>query len=531
MKTYQKKIDLVFIVLAVSLYLSGNTLAAKENNLEEARKHMELGQAAFNNKSYSEALIHFQSAYEAAPFAAFLYNAGLACERGNKPKTALEFYRRYLSMEPEAPDRPKIEEKIKTLEEVIKNTPVVSEPIQNEQTESPSSAPTTTVPQETPDSKTEKSADVEMKSLVSVQTNPQDALIRILDSTGKTISSLSNSASHTVEKGTYVVEASHPDYKTVSTEITVSSGQVYVVVVEMSQGSFLGYLKVVTDIPGANVFLDNREAGVVGTTPFGNVATSGKHKVYIEKPGYVAVEREVVIGVSDEFVLNETLTRLSFGAVKVKTNIENAEVFINDQSVGITKNDRTIKTVLSSGKYRIRVSAEDMKDYETEAVVEGGSETSVLVRMNPKPSRTSGYVSAGFSLVVFGSGAAFGGIALKTKHELEDYKKSGMLSNDDPRIMKGFLWAVGADISFAVGTLIAGMSLYHFLKDKLPPSEGKVLPPVDFTENPKEEPLNIAEKTEIINTPPKRTKADRAKWIFSPLVGKETAGIGFQLAF
>jgi tetratricopeptide (TPR) repeat protein len=522
MKIKQAMIWSAFIVgAAQTLFVATVRAEAQDKHLEQAKKQMELGQEAFNKKSYGEAASFFERAFEASPFAAFLYNAGLAYERNGNGKQALEYYHRYLEMEPDAKDAKKITTKIETLTAL---TAVSS-------AESPSKPPENDVTSEgSPTEKTD--AEVEMKSLISIRTNPKEAKIRILDSSGREVSSVEGPTAQTVERGTYIVEASHPDYRTVTTEITVASGQVYVVVVEMSQGAFLGFLKIITDIPGANVYIDTKDTGSAGATPFGNVVPVGPHRIFIEKPGYESIETKLEVGIGEEVELTQTLKRLPFGSIKVKTNVLNTEVFVDGVSKGKVDDKSTMTQYLKAGRHHVKVMLEDMKDFDTDIKVEGGKETKLLVRMNPKPSRTSGFVSAGFSFAIFGAGAAFGGIALHHKQELESDRNNGRLAADDPRIMEGLLWGIGADVSFGVGTIIAGMSLYYFLRDPLPPSEGKTSEAADFSENPKE-PVNTDKpKT---TAPPNANKAAKSEtrptWVLSPIIGQEEAGLGFGLAF
>ncbi len=498
--------------------------AGEEMRLEQARKQMELGQEAFNQKKYSEAVVYFEAAFEAAPFAAFLYNAGLACERGQNPTRALELYKRYLEMEPEAADAEKIKEKIEALAAAAEKTAAGEK-----------------VPEPPPAEEGKPEPEVQMKSLISVRTNPKDATIRIMGTDGNPVSSAKGPLAQTVEAGTYIVEASHPDYRTVTTEISVTSGQVYVVVVEMSQGAFLGFLKVATNIPGAGVYVDKKEEGQAGVTPYGNVIPVGKHRIFVEKPGYTPIEQQIDVAMGEEVELTLTLKRLDYGAMKVKTNIKGVQIYVDEKLAGAVDDKQALTKLLPAGTYKVRASAEDMKDYVTNVTVEGGKDSKLLVRMNPKPSRTSGYVSAGFAVALFGAGGAFGGLALNRKNSLASDRESGRLAADDPRIMEGFLWGIGADMSFAVGAIVAGMSLYYFLRDPLPPSEGKTPTPTDFTENPKDGPA----AAEATAPPPQKTpesapRADATKasarnnaprWLLAPLIGNRTAGLGLTLAF
>src|SRR5688500_14792141 len=76
----------------------------QENPMEVAREHMERGQALNQAGRFIESAEEFLRAYEAQPFAAFLYNAGVAYEKVGDPGRAADYFSRYLSADPQADD-------------------------------------------------------------------------------------------------------------------------------------------------------------------------------------------------------------------------------------------------------------------------------------------------------------------------------------------------------------------------------------------------------------------------------------------
>jgi PEGA domain/Tetratricopeptide repeat len=451
MKRMKVQFGAATITAIILLFLVSSALAQpRDNPIERARHYMEIGQDAFSKGNYEEASEQFVNAYTASPFSAFLYNAALAEEKAGRNDKAVDFLRRYLEADPEASDYAQVDMKIRALL-ASAETPL------DEETDV-------------------EISEVEMKSLISVRTNPPDAQVRILDMDGNEVSRSDGGAAQTVVRGTYTVEASHPDYRTVQTDLTVAAGQVYIVVVEMSQGAFLGFLHIKTDIPGAVVYVDNKDDGQVGTTPWGNVLPAGKHTVWIEKPGYEIVEKILNVNLGEEIVLNLELERLPFGLLNVKTNVPNAEVYVDSVLIGKAPLIRKV----TPGRRIVRVAAEGMKDFEKEATIARGQMSKMLVRLNPTPSRTSAWVSLGFAAALFAGGGVFGYLALDLNNELDDARNAGRLANDDSRILEGFLWGLGADLCFGVGTIVGALSIYYFLRDPLPPSEGRLFSPDDF---------------------------------------------------
>jgi len=469
----------------------------RDNPLERARHHMELGQEAFSREMFEEAGEQFINAFSASPFSAFLYNAGLAYEKADNNEKAVDLYRRYLEAEPEASDYAKVDMKIRVMLAGAETSPEAQVEI----------------------------TEVEMKSLISVRTNPPEATIRILDTGGKEVSRTDGSSAQTVVRGRYVVEASHPDFRTVQTSINVIPGQVYIIVVEMSQGAFLGFLHIKTDVPGASVYIDERSKGKVGITPWGNVLPAGKHTIWVEKPGYEPIEQEFEMNLGEEAELTLALERLSFGTLLVKTNTSDSKIYVDEKLFGTAP----LEFEVPPGIHKLEVVAKGMKNYNTDVEVKRGRQTKILVRMNPTPSRTSAWVSLGFSTALFVGGGIAGYMALKIDDELESSRNNGRLTNDDPRILRGFLWALGADLAFGVGTIVGSLCIYYFLRDPLPPSEGKLFDPIDFEEAPKKTEKGDSKKGE---KPPLAYRESNAPTLLVvPLLSTQTAGLGIAVTF
>ncbi len=501
----------ISVVLLVTLGFAATTAVAEggESSIEDARHHMELGQDAFARREFEAAGAEFMAAYDASPFGAFLYNAGLAFEKAGKLSKAIELYKRYLDATTNASDAANVTAKIKELEATLA-------PSIGGDSQAPSITPKPDV----------KITEIVMKSLISVRTNPKDAFVRITDAKGGLISETRGDSAMTVEHGAYTVEASHPDFKTVTTEIRVSPGQVYIVVVEMSQGAFLGFLHVISDVPGADVYIDKKEEGSPGKTPFGNAVPAGKHTLWVEKPGYEIHTQDFEMKLGQETRIEVAMRRLPFGTLLVKSNVQPTTVHVDGKLLG----EAPFEGKLPPGKHQLVVKSEGMKNYESPVDVNAGQRTKVLVRMNPKPSRTSAWVSAGTAVAFIVGGSIVGAKALELDRELEKERNEGRLASDDKRITKGFFLSLGADLSFGVAAVLSGLSIYYFVRDPLPPSEGKLLSPVDFEENPDGEfptPALLAPEPETSF----RRSRPGPKLSVAPLLAPQTAGMGLTLAF
>jgi tetratricopeptide (TPR) repeat protein len=72
--------------------------------LKAAQEAFDRGQAAYNAGRYREAAGEFAKAYEQKPFPQILYNIAASYEKAGDKQRALENYRLYLTMAPDAPD-------------------------------------------------------------------------------------------------------------------------------------------------------------------------------------------------------------------------------------------------------------------------------------------------------------------------------------------------------------------------------------------------------------------------------------------
>ena len=118
------------VLLSLALILCTTRLAAAPpTDTEQAKQHYARGTAHYNLREYKEAVIEFEAAYRLAPDPVFLYNLG-QCNRlmGNNEE-ALHFYRSYLRMQPDSPNRAEVEGRIEKLEAEIAAHPKPAAPV------------------------------------------------------------------------------------------------------------------------------------------------------------------------------------------------------------------------------------------------------------------------------------------------------------------------------------------------------------------------------------------------------------------
>ncbi|HEY2731518.1 MAG TPA: tetratricopeptide repeat protein [Polyangia bacterium] len=99
---------LAFVLLAAS----ATTRAAPLDDEKQARALYDRAEKSFDLGKFGDALADYQSAYEAKPLPGFLFNIAQCYRNMGKFERARFFFRRYLALEPHAPNRWRVEELI-----------------------------------------------------------------------------------------------------------------------------------------------------------------------------------------------------------------------------------------------------------------------------------------------------------------------------------------------------------------------------------------------------------------------------------
>ncbi|HTA21188.1 MAG TPA: tetratricopeptide repeat protein [Polyangia bacterium] len=100
------------IVLIVSAAPAARASGAGIDDEKEARRLFEHAELEFNVGKFPEALADYQSAYEAKPLPGFLFNIAQCYRNMGNFERARFFFRRYLALEPRAPNRHRVDELI-----------------------------------------------------------------------------------------------------------------------------------------------------------------------------------------------------------------------------------------------------------------------------------------------------------------------------------------------------------------------------------------------------------------------------------
>lgn len=423
------------------------------------RRHMERGRDFYVQARNVEAAAEFLAAYELQPHAAFLYNAAISFERDGAYDRALALYQRYVDAAVRNAEREQGQEALGRMRSALGQDSPGANPDDPNAPETPEATP-----QDRPDSE-------DMKSLLTVETNPAGAMVTVRRG-DEIIVQAPSPFNESFDEGSYEISVAHPNFQTITHELQVSSGHVYVAVLELSQGNFAGILRVESDPPGASVFVGDREGGALGQTPFQNVLPIGQHHVWVERPGYDTVELDVNVELGSVVTQEVSLERSMNGRLRVTSNQRGADVYVNGELLGQVP----LEVDVPAGTHEIEVSHGDRKDYEGEITIARGQLTPILVDMAPAVSRVPAWMMLIGSLAVAGGGVAMYFYGQQLREGLNP-----ALGKDDPNYTKERGVTYGSYAAFSLAGVLFLTSIYYFLRNPGPDSTADVFEPRDWT--------------------------------------------------
>jgi hypothetical protein len=424
----------------------------QQKALELAKQHFDEGQALFLLGKFSEAAEEFQKAYEAKPFPAFIFNIAVCHEKGGEHKRALDGYLRYLEEDPQSPDRDVVLKRIANLRRLLASA--ASLPASQ-----PSPAPEGALPPPLP------------KGIVVIESKPPGASIYLDDKRRGVFARTPFNGSLPQGEHTVIIELRK--FKPETKRFHVGPRASVFLYFALSAEEYLGWIEVKANVPGADVFFDEKHIGAIGRTPYTGFLRPGPRTVYVEKPGYKPVRRPIEVIAGRDHVVKVNLEKVPFGWLRV-TGKTTAGARILVDGKPISCRTAPCQAELAPGQYSVEVQRKGWKSYRERVTVRQAAETRLAVRLMPRPPRTKAYVTFGMSGALLVGGLVCGVMSQNRASSVEESNQPGRpYDSGDARLSTGRVLAITADSLFVLGGLTAGLGLYYLLRNEGPDSYGE----------------------------------------------------------
>lgn len=469
------QLRVVFVVwMALSALAIGPAHGQAADALKKAQAAFDQAQLSYLQGKYDEAAQGFMDAYAARAFPQFLYNVGASFHMKGKKESdaeayqkAVDAYRKYLAEDPQASDKARVEKAIGVLEGEIKR--IKAQPPATAGDGTGSAAPAATPP--TPSQEVEQLGDVKVRGLFVIESDPSNATIYLDDKRKGAFASTPWSG--TLE-GDHKVIIEKRGYTVVEKAISADPTKLFVLSASMSQQSFLGWVEISSNVPGADIFIDDKAVGAVGRTPLSQNIKPGKHTFWISADGYDEYKLEVDVIANEVTPVKATLKGSPVGKLNITgLGIEDATIIVDGKV--LCERGPCLKS-LSQGNHTLTVTRPGYKPYSRQIKIQAKTETQVRVTLAPTPSRSDAVVAYVLAAGFGGGGAYLGYLSNKYRDDLKKEIAAGNPPPDsnDPRFTKGKIFAIAADATFVVAGITALTAVYYTFRDKGAPSTGLI---------------------------------------------------------
>jgi hypothetical protein len=463
------KSRVVFVVCAILAIGISAAYAQPADALKKAQSAFDNAQLSYLQGKYDEAAQGFQDAYAARPFPQFLYNIGASFHMKGKKTSdieayqkAVDNYKKYLAEDPTASDKPKVEKAIGVLEAEIKRV---------KETGTPPPGTGSAAPPVTPSAEVESLGDVKVRGLIVVESEPSNATIYIDDKRKGPYATTPWSGSL---EGEHKIIIEKRGYKVAEKTVSADPSKLFVLSAVMAQEDYLGWVEITSNVPGANIFIDDKSIGAVGKTPLSQNIKPGKHTFWISTEGYDEYKEEVEVIAGETHTIKAALKGAPVGKLNViGLGIEDSTIYIDGQVA--CERGPCLKAV-QQGDHVVTVSRPGYKPYSRRVTIQAKTEMSIKVGLSPKPSRSDAVIA--YVLAAgFGAGGIYLGLQSNKYRDALDGDIGGgdpPVDPDDPRFFKGKAFAIAADATFVIAGITALTAIYYTFREKGEPSKALI---------------------------------------------------------
>ena len=442
---------------------------AQDAGLKLAQSAFDEAQVNYLQGKFDEAAEGFKKAYEARPFSQFLYNIGASYHMKGKRgtdveayKKAVEYYKRYLSEDPKALDKAKVEKSVTVIEAEIQRLTTAAPPPAGTDPTQP--APPAAAG---PSKEIEQLGDVKVRGLVVIESEPQNANIYLDGKTKGTFAATPWSGSL---EGEHIILIEKRGYKSSEKRTAPDPSKLMVLTFVLAEEDYLGWLEIKSNVPGADIYLDDKSVGAIGKTPFSGNFKPGKHTVWVSTEGYDEFTQSIEIIAGETHEINASLKGSPVGYLNLRgVGIENSSIRVDGE---LLCERGPCRKAVKEGVHTVTVSRPDYKPYTRRIEVQAKTETAMKVNLARKPSRADAWIAGVLAVGFAGGGLYCGRESRNLERELRAEIDAGNPppAADDPRFLRGKIFAIAADGAFVLAGVTALTAIYYTFRDKGAPS-------------------------------------------------------------
>ena len=427
--------------------------APADPDLQAAKAQFEEAQALYIKEQWDDAAAKFLAAYNRKPFSSFLFNAAVAFEKAKKLDRAIDLFQRYLDKDPQAHDAAEVKARIDSLKVVL----------------APPSPPAPGIPEKAPAPAAVLPV-LATKGLVIIDSKPAGTSVYLDDKSKGVFATTPWQGSMEEKTVKLIFEAK--GFKPEERQITPRNDKILEVYIALSEQHFLGWIEVISNVPGADVFIDRQDIGAMGKTPFTGHLKPGKHVVWVARTGYQTNQREITVEPGTATTHTIAIEPVGFAVLKAGGQQSQGARLVVD---GVTACTMPCTHQIQPGEHQIAVQQEGMEPFKSKLTTARAEETTIDMTFSPTPPRGKAWAYAVISALSFGSGIylAVKGKGIKDQINDDIASDSKMATNSDSRERKGKWYYIGADVAFGAGVLTGLLSLWNFLESG-PPSTAAI---------------------------------------------------------